>query len=232
MPSYRDFVRQVAERVSTRVPLQTIRIDSVRNPQLILRQVLLQFVSANGASFVKANPWIKPFLLSRGACRLPGDVYIYLFATQSRGIRTTGISGHVRVEKDDYRIVSEFTHWPLGTVLSFSNLIGEPLFSVTEWSEIPFNSKATVEVRLPVNPIESALPIDFRDALDIWLDMGKAATTAPDEQLVCQMMEETKLRGGHTDEDAILTASPAQVELHRQRGSLRENDEPLDGRIK
>ena len=196
VPSYKDFVHQIATQVSTRVPLKEVRVTSVRNPQLILRQVLLQFVSTNGASFVKANPWVRQFLLARRASPLPEDVYIYLFATQSRGFRTTGVSGHVLIEKGRYRVVSEFTHWPLGTVLSFTDLSDEPLLPIARWSEIPFNSKQTVEVTLPVNPIESELPIDFRDALDIYIDMGKKANALPDEQLVRRMMEETERRGG------------------------------------
>jgi hypothetical protein len=220
VPSYKDFIRQIAMQVSTRIPLKDVRVKAVRNPQLILRQVLLQFVSANGASFVNANPWIKQFLLARRASPLPEDVYVYLFATQTRGFRTTGVSGHVLIDKGQYRVVSEFTHWPLGTVLSFTDLSDERLLPIARWSEIPFNSKGTIEVTLPVNPIESALPIDFRDALDIHIDMGKKATTLPDEQLVRRMTEETERRGGHTREDAILTAHPTLVSLHAHDRSL------------
>jgi hypothetical protein len=214
VPSYRDFVRQIAERVSTRIPLQTIHIESVRNPQLIFRQVLMQFVSSNGASFVDANPWIKPFLLTRQPCSIPDDVYVYLFATQMRGMRTSGISGHVLIEEGRYRVVSEFTHWPLGTVLSFTDLQDLPLLPINSWGKIPFNSKGTIDLTLSVNPIASALPIDFRDDLDIWLDMGKKANALPDERLVLRMAEETERRGGHAPEEMILTASPALSDLH------------------
>jgi hypothetical protein len=174
----------------------------------------MQFVSANGESFVNANPWIREFLLARRANPIPEDVFVYLFATQTRGFRTSGVSGHVLIEKGQYRVVSEFTHWPLGTVLSFTDLSDEPLLPITKWSEIPFNSKQTVDITLPVNPIESELPIDFRDALDIYIDMGKKASVLPDEQLVRRMTEETERRGGHSRDEAILTASPALVALH------------------
>jgi hypothetical protein len=99
-------------------------------------------------------------------------------------------------------------------VLSFTDLSDEPLLPITKWSEIPFNSKQTVDITLPVNPIESELPIDFRDALDIYIDMGKKASVLPDEQLVRRMTEETERRGGHSRDEAILTASPALVALH------------------
>ena len=214
VPSYRDFVYQIAERVSTRIPLEEIRVPTVRNPQLILRQVLMQFVSSNGASFVDVNPWIKPLLLTRREAAIPDDVYIYLFATQTRGLRTSGISGHVLIDEGRYRILSEFTHWPLGTVLSFTELRDLPLFPIREWSRIPFNSKETVDVMLPVNPIASALPVDFRDDLDIWIDMGKKATALPDESLVIEMMEEVSRRSGYDPDDSILTGSPALVALH------------------
>jgi hypothetical protein len=207
-------------QVSTRIPLKEIGVQSVRNPQLILRQVLLQFVSANGASFVSPNPWIRDILLSRRAASLPEGVHIYLFATQTRGFRTSGVSGHVLIDRGRYRVVSEFSHWPLGTVLSFTDLSDERLLPIARWSEVPFNSKETIEVTLPVNPIESALPVDFRDALDIYIDMGKKANALPDEELVRRMIEETERRGGHTRGDAILTAHPALVSLHAQGRSL------------
>jgi hypothetical protein len=226
VPSYVEFTRQVAAQVSTRVPLKEICVKAVRNPQLILRQVLLQFVSANGAAFVNANPWIRQFLLGRRANPLPEDVYVYLFATQTRVLRTSGVSGHVLIDKGQYRVVSEFTCWPLGTVLSFTDLSGEPLLPITSWSEMPFNSKKAIEITLPVNPTESELPIDFRDALDIYIDMGKRATALPDEQLVERMAEETERRGGHTREDAILTASPALVSLHANSRSRNLSESP------
>jgi hypothetical protein len=104
----------------------------------------------------------------------------------------------------------------LGTVLSFTDLSDEPLFPINGWSELTFRNKTAIDLTLPVNPTASALPIDFRDDLDICLDMGKPATALPDEQLVVRMTEEAQRRSGYASEEMILTASPALVSLHTQ----------------
>lgn len=217
VPSYRDLAHKVAEKVSTRIPLGSIRLESVRNPQLIFRQVLLQFVSTNGASFVAANQWIKPFLLNRKACVLPEDVHLYMFATQNLGMRTTGMGGQILLDKGTFRVLSEFTHWPIGTVLSFMKLDDEPLLPINYWSQIPFNSKKTIDFTLPVNPTVSANPLDFRDDLGIWLDMLKPLRPRPDEQmatrLVTQMQYEVTRRSGRDPKDSILTGRPTEKSI-------------------
>jgi hypothetical protein len=214
VPSYSEFVRQIAAKVSSRIPLRSVEIDSIRNPQLVFRQILMQFVSSNGASFVAANPWIQQFLLTRKVCQLPKDVNLYIFATQTRGMRTTGIGGQILLDKLTYRVMSEFTYWPLGTVLSFTELNDEPLACITHWSELPYKSKKKVRLRLPVNPARSPSPLDFRDDLDILVDMGKPSGARPDGQvavrIISEMEKEIALRSGRRGDKCILTGRPTR----------------------
>jgi hypothetical protein len=208
VPAYRDFAVQVAQKVSTRIPLKSVEIEKVRNPQLIFRQILMQFVSANGPSFVGANPWIREFLMTRKLRRLPEDVNLYIFATQTRGMRTTGIGGQILLEKATYRVISEFTHWPLGTILSYTELNDEPLLRITDWGEIPFNSKKAFNLRIPVNPAITGSPLDFRDDLDIAIDMNKPPIPRMDDALasviVSAMETEIKRRSGNEMDAPIL----------------------------
>jgi len=179
----------------------------------------MQFVSANGPNFVDANSWVKDLLFSRQAMALPSDVRLYIFATQTRAMRTSGVSGHVRADKRDYRVVSEFTFWPLGSVLSYSDLSDEPLLEISDWSRRPFRSKGSLDMTLPVNPADSDYPVNFRDNLDIYLDTLKKASALPEEELVLRMQAEVKRRSGNSLRQSILTAAPSTVELAVQRGS-------------
>ena len=209
VPAYSDFVHQVAQKVSTRIPLTSIEVEAVRNPQLILRQILLQLVTSNGPKFVEANNWIRPFLLTRKPCRLPDNVHLYIFATQNGGMRSTGLTGQILLDKETFRVFSEFTHWPLGTILSFSELVDEPLLCITDWSEIPFRSKNRLTLKLPVNPTVSPCPLDFRDDLGILLDMNKPGRLRMDEQLALRIMSEMQTevnrRSGDDSSKRILT---------------------------
>ena len=95
---------------------------------------MLQFVTANGPGFVRANEWVAPFIRSRTNTIIPKDVGIYLFASNRRGMRKTGVSGHIDLNtSSDKKTVAEFTFWPLGTIISFGELTDNRLTPIHRW---------------------------------------------------------------------------------------------------
>jgi len=58
---------------------------------------MLQFVSANGPGFVKANDWVAPFILDNKTRNLPPNVAVYLYATNRPGGRSTGEAPRISV---------------------------------------------------------------------------------------------------------------------------------------
>ncbi len=107
---------------------------NVRNPSLVLRQVLHQFVTANGREFVERNVWIRDFIVDPKRRSLPEDVFVYLYAMKEQSMRITGIGGTVFLDKNKFAVLSEFSFWPLGTVLSFNRLEDWHLSDVSHWA--------------------------------------------------------------------------------------------------
>ena len=217
-PPYQALARQVAEQVSTTPLLGTLTIHKVQRPQLVLRQVIFQFVSANGPTFVEANPWVQSFLRRNGSKRLPDDVCVYLFAINSRSMKTTGVSGHIIAGSDQIRIVSEFTFGPIGTVLSWGELPNAGLTAIHDWCDFDFASKRTAEVSLRVNPLHSALPVDFRLRSQILAGQFIRPVEPIDVTLLPELDRLLALRSGRDKDSFMLTAHPSQARaLERQR---------------
>ena len=94
-PSYRELCERLAPAVLSAGRFSHVQLPKLRNLQRVLRQVLFQFVSANGPKFIRANPWLRDLLLERKSCPLPTNVHVYLFAVQQRTLKRTGVSGHI-----------------------------------------------------------------------------------------------------------------------------------------
>jgi hypothetical protein len=211
---YVDLVRRIAERIGDVQEFHTISILGVKRPLAILKQVVYQFVSANGPGFVRANDWVAPFVKNSRNQSIPPDVGIYLFASNSRGARKSGISSHVDLTTTSkINVVAEFSFWPLGTVMSFGHLAHRGLAPIHHWVEHPFDYKGSVDLHLPVNPIHSAYPVDFRSESQII-----RGTTAPapeikslSEEDAKRMETETLARSGTDGKDFILSGHPNTV---------------------
>ena len=107
--AYEDWCRRVAERIGDVQESHTVSILGVKRPLAILKQVVFQFVSANGPGFVRANDWVASFVRNPTNQSIPPDVGVYLFASNSRGARTTGVSSHIDLTRHRINVVAEFS---------------------------------------------------------------------------------------------------------------------------
>ena len=170
-PAYVDFVRQIAERIGDVDEYHRLQLSGVRWPLRILKQVMLQFVTANGSGFVRAKPWVAPFVRDRLKQGLPDDVCVYLFATNQAGGRTTGIAAHLNLELRKSNTMAEFTFWPLGTVVSLDGEIEESgLSPIHHWANYRFDDRANIDIELIANPVATANPLDFRTQAKVIAD--------------------------------------------------------------
>jgi len=163
--AYIEFVKTIAERIGDIRDFHTLSVLGVRRPLRILKQIMVQFVTANGPQFVRVNDWVAPFVREVKNQQIPNNVCIYIFASNSRGARTTGVSAHIDLSAAYRRaVVAEFTFWPLGTVISFDGELSHPgLAPIHHWKKYAFDYTGTTDIELRVNPVESAYPVDFRD---------------------------------------------------------------------
>lgn len=159
---YADYIARVAPAVERARDGEQIVISGVRRPLSILKQIMQSFVSANGPDFVIANPWIRKFIRNSRNNEWPLSLFAYIFTTNSRGGRKSGLSAFYDFGKKRIRTVAEFAFWPLGMVLSFDPLDDYPLTPIHQWAGFDYTWDGQLDLALTVNPTSSAYPLDFR----------------------------------------------------------------------
>lgn len=161
--AYVNLVRRVAERVGDVQEFHRISITGIQYPLRILKQIMLQFVTANGPNFVRANDWVAPFIRDKDKRNFPDGVYAYVFASNATMSRKSGVSAFRDLLSGRTNVVAEFTFWPLGTLMSFNGeLPHKVLTPIHHLSRYPFDYSGSVTLDLSVNPVNSAYPVDFR----------------------------------------------------------------------
>jgi hypothetical protein len=199
--AYVDLVKRVGKQIGDVPYFHKISVLGVSRPLAILKQVMLQFVTANGPLSVRTNPWVAPFVREPRNQEIPRDISIYLFASNIRGGRNSGVSGHVESETGRTNVVAEFAFWPLGTVISFAgDLCDARLTPIHHWAQHPFDYRGRIDVHLCVNPIASAYPIDFRTEAEVRSQAVTAAEAkAPSREASTEMMKKAMKVSGETD---------------------------------
>jgi hypothetical protein len=127
--AYVNLVKRIADRIGDVQELHQLSLFGIERPLAVLKQVMLQFVTANGANFVRSNEWVASFIRERKKTDFPRNVYVYLFASNHRLSRKTGVSSHIDLVARRTHVTAEFTFWPLGTVMSFSSEGGQAIDS-------------------------------------------------------------------------------------------------------
>lgn len=208
--AYVELVRRVANQIGNVQEFHKASILSVKRPLAILKQVLFQFVSVNGPGFVRANEWVAPFVRNPTNQVIPPEIGIYLFASNVRGSRRTGISSHFDLTRNERNILAEFSFWPLGTVISFGHLSHPGLCPVHHWVQYRYNEKRTVDLHLPVNPIHSNYPLDFRSQSQISSGTGQLSESAkmPSDEDAKQLVKDTLRYSGTDGKDCIFSTHP------------------------
>jgi hypothetical protein len=214
--AYVDLVRQIAERIGDVQDFHRISLLGVKRPLAILKQIMLQFVTANGPGFAQANGWVQPFVRSRTNADVPRNVCIYLFASNAHGSRKSGVSAHIDLKTSRTHVVSEFTFWPLGTVISFNGEIPDNrLTPIHHWVQYPFDYKRTVDLHLCVNPIASDYPVDFRTKREVQLgatQQVEGLVKRPTEDSLREMARQAQqISGGQGKDSWVYSGHPNTV---------------------
>lgn len=120
-------------------------------------------------------------------------------------------------------MVAEFSFWPLGTVISFGEFSHARLAPVHHWTQYPFDYKGTVDLHLPVNPVHSAYPVDFRSKsqVDAGYPGDKTATKLPSEDDGKRMTTEMVRRSGTDEKDFVFSGHPNTVAKMAEQGILK-----------
>jgi hypothetical protein len=201
---YVEFIKQIAEKVDKVQDGEAVSIV-VNRPLSVLKQVMQNFVSANGQHFAKTHQWIRRFLRSSRNKDFPPDWYVYVYAITSKSGRKSGVSGFYDLIEKRICVVAEFTFWPLGTVLAFQPMDNYRLAPIHHYASYDYTeSKAGLHLHLPVNPASSAYPVDFRTKQAIMKDRNPTQPYKATEEQGKQMLERVFKYAAKEDEDGFI----------------------------
>lgn len=142
-------------------------------PLRFLKQIVVMFFSACGPELQKGNPALVRFVLNKEEQQFPDRIKIYAYLhhpTKSSIIRQSGLSGVVT--PSGAHVFSEIAFPPFGLILSIDRPpIDRRLCELTHLAEHRFSTKRDVYLKLPVFPVTTPLPGDFRTEEDVRRDM-------------------------------------------------------------
>lgn len=137
-------------------------------PLRVLKQVVCMFFSINNPQFQKANPALVRFVLNRESQQMPPDVRIYAFYTLSNRMRSAGASGMIQGfggSGSRLHVFSEIAFAPFGFVMT----LGETpppqthFLEISSFAQFGYRDwRAGISMRLPLMPIYTAFPGDYR----------------------------------------------------------------------
>jgi len=139
-------------------------------PLRVLKQIAAMFFSACGPEFRKAHPELVRFILDRERRPLSNDIHIWAYLldpSESTSTRQAGVTGLMSLGGDSH-VFSEIAFPPFGLIMSFkAKPVHRELCDLSHLSYTTINTWDVIWLKLPVLPVVSPFPGDFRTVDEI-----------------------------------------------------------------
>lgn len=159
---YRDFVAIAEKAVVTAEDNSTAEFTFAGRPSAVVKQVLSFMCSVCGPSLPRNAPVVQELLLKNKFRATPAEFRLWAYLTNTPGGKETGFTITYGKDQGHKHIVAEFSHRPLGWVLSWQSPPVPGLTEVTHWLDLEYKRIEDFEVRLPKLPSSSPFPLDYR----------------------------------------------------------------------
>jgi len=175
--AYVSLARQGMELLRTVRSAPLFHVPFHIKPLRVIKQVVCMFMSTNGPKFQHSQPELARFVLNPAARHLPDGIRIFAFYTVSDRSRSTGpagmMSGFLTGQVKKY-MLSETTFPPFGFVMTFgSPPPDDRLTDITYFAEYQYKDTRTLWLKLPVLPIYTHFPGDYRSREKVLKDAGR-----------------------------------------------------------
>jgi hypothetical protein len=132
------------------------------------------FFSTNGPKFHEAHPDLVKFVLDKEAKNIRPEIRIYTYYNLGSASRQSGVAGLVKVDQNRYHIFSEIAFFPLGYVMTLESEVPDnrPV-DISFFANYSYNDFKEFSLRLPVLPIYTYLPGDYRTSEEVLRDVAK-----------------------------------------------------------
>lgn len=165
--AYADFAREVLVLLNSNTNSEQIDLSFEFFPLRVIKQVVCAFFSINGQGLQTAYPELAHFVLDKNTQNLPEGIRVFAFVTRSERSRAHPLtpislvtfSGETPTSK-----LSEYVHKPLGFVMTFGTglLEKDELYEITNFSTHAYDDKLILSSKLPIKPVSSRFPYDYR----------------------------------------------------------------------
>jgi hypothetical protein len=161
-------------------------------PLRVLKQIAVMFFSACGPGLRKTHPELVKFVLDRERRLVPDNIHFWAYLhdpARSTSTRQSGVTGRGTLGKG-HHVFSEIAFPPFGLIMTFdANPIQNDLCDLTHFGQSTYRTWDIVYLKLPVLPVVSFLPGDFRtvDELNSTIEenerLGSYYLNAPPESM-------------------------------------------------
>lgn len=132
-------------------------------PLQVIKQIICMFFSANQNSFRTNYPDLVRFVLSKKQKYIQKDIRVYVYFNLSDRSRTTGIAKMINFQIHESNVFSEISFPPFGYIMCFDTYPPDDrLAEITHFASYRYNEFAAIPLKIPILPVYSYLPADFR----------------------------------------------------------------------
>jgi hypothetical protein len=155
------------------MPLGALAYPYATYPLRFLKQVAVMFFSACGPSLQEKNPDLVRFVLNRDERQLPPHIQFFAYLHHPRdstAIRQSGLTGVITGGKD--HLFAEIAYPPFGLIMSTDRPpIHRDLCNISHLNQYRFREWDIIYLKLPVFPVTTWLPGDFRTVDEVKRDV-------------------------------------------------------------
>lgn len=139
-------------------------------PLRVIKQIVCMFCSVHGTGW--ADEELQEFLLVRERRNLPGKWRLFVYFNTSPHLRQTGIV--VRGSPHGMSCFSELAFPPFGYVITREEMPPDKrLQDITFFARFSFNDWTQIPLKLPLLPVASWIPADYRTKDELEKDIAK-----------------------------------------------------------
>jgi len=143
-------------------------------PSRVIKQIVCMFFSVNPPTFQAIQEDLVRFVLDRDKRHLPQGFRLFMFYAVGTMFRQSGLTASMNVLYPRRNsLFSEITFPPFGYVLSVdsSPLLNSPphadLLDISRFGEYGFNSYRAIPLKIPVLPVVTYFPGDYRSQAEM-----------------------------------------------------------------
>jgi len=146
-------------------------------PLRVIKQIVTMFFASTHEGFREANPELARFVLNREAKGIDPEICIYAFLNPTPRARSSGVAGILTIGGggSDLKIVNEIALAPVGYLMTLGSAAPDDrLVDITFFAKRSYNDWEEFWLRLPVLPVYTPFPGDYRPREEVLAAAKKA----------------------------------------------------------